>query len=136
MNLIRKIHKASIILWRQTAGKGLDASKLHFSRKIDEAWRTRLVNYDFTIIAPNCAAGLIYHRLGLQFLSPTINLWIEEAHYLRFCQNLRHYLDLPLEFIIPSGRWHPIAMCGDVKIYFNHYKTVEEARNKFRLSHI
>lgn len=35
--------------------------------------RRRLTNSDFTIIAPNCYAGIMYHRLGLQFLSPTIN---------------------------------------------------------------
>ena len=37
--------------------------------------RRRLTNSDFTIIAPNCYAGIMYHRLGLQFLSPTINCY-------------------------------------------------------------
>lgn len=36
--------------------------------------RKRLKNIDFSLFSPNCYAGLIYHRLGLQFKSPTISL--------------------------------------------------------------
>ena len=36
--------------------------------------RKRLKNRDFSLFSPNCYTGLIYHRLGLQFKSTTINL--------------------------------------------------------------
>ena len=36
--------------------------------------RSRLKNTDFTIIASNCCGTMMYHDLGLPFLSPTINL--------------------------------------------------------------
>lgn len=53
----------------------------------------QLKNRDFSIIAPNCIGGVIYHRLGMQFLSPTINLCIpDKKQYVRFAANLRHYL--------------------------------------------
>lgn len=128
MEYFRKIRK---IIWEMSIGRFLMASKHHFTKKIDAEWKSRLKNHDFTIIAPNCSAGLIYHRLGHKFLSPTINLWFEDSHYLKFCQNLRYYLQLPLQFIIDSNVNYPIAMCGDVKIYFNHYKTKEEALYKW-----
>ena len=38
--------------------------------------RARLVNRDFTLISNNCCAGIIYSDLGLQFTSPTINLYM------------------------------------------------------------
>lgn len=44
--------------------------------------RRRLVNKDITILANNCNAGFIYHDLGLQFKSPTINLFFFKDHFL------------------------------------------------------
>ena len=38
--------------------------------------RLRLKNKDFSILAPTCIGGVISHRLGLKFLSPTINLYM------------------------------------------------------------
>lgn len=32
--------------------------------------RLRLRNKDFTLITSNCVGGIIYHELGLPFLSP------------------------------------------------------------------
>lgn len=32
--------------------------------------RKRLKNHDFTILATNCIGTVIYHDLGLEFLSP------------------------------------------------------------------
>ena len=34
----------------------------------------RLKNKNFTLITNNCTGGVIYNRLGLKFLSPTIKL--------------------------------------------------------------
>ena len=35
--------------------------------------RFKLHNKEFSLIAPNCIGGIIYHRLGVEFKSPTIN---------------------------------------------------------------
>ena len=37
--------------------------------------RVKLFNQTPCIIASNCNGGIIYHDLGLKFLSPTINLF-------------------------------------------------------------
>ncbi len=36
----------------------------------EKKMRRRLENHDFTFLASNCTAGIIYHRLGMKFLSP------------------------------------------------------------------
>ena len=90
----------------------------------------KLKNSDFTILAPTCIAGIIYHELGLQFASPTINLWMYDKDFLKFVHNLKHYLDTPLRFVkgIDST---PTAYLDDILIHFNHYHSEEEARTKW-----
>ncbi len=83
--------------------------------------RKRLRNKDFSLFSPNCFAGIIYHRLGLEFKSPTINMLFPiKKQYLKFVSNLKYYLDLKLNFIEDNNYNCPVAMLGDVKIVFNH----------------
>ena len=98
-----------------------------FSRKI---LRLRLKNRDFSIITDTCIAGVIYHELGLPFLSPTINLWMENVDFYKFVHNLKHYLSVDLRFV-PSPDPTPMAYCDDILIHLNHYKTEEEAASKW-----
>ena len=53
-------------------------------------------NHDFCLITNDCVGGVIYHDLGEQFRSPTINLWISNDHFLEFAQNLKYYLSCEL----------------------------------------
>lgn len=50
--------------------------------------RIRLKNREFTILCSNCIGGIIYHRLGLQFRSPTVNLWMHQRDFLNLITNL------------------------------------------------
>lgn len=90
--------------------------------------RSRLRNNNFSIICSNCIGGFIYHRLGLQFLSPTINCFIEPSDFIRFCEHLEYYLSLRLEFI-ESDKPYPVARLDDVTVYFNHSNSKEEAES-------
>ena len=92
--------------------------------------RARIQNKDFTFLASNCTAGIIYHRLGMKFLSPTINMFIWQDDFLKFVLDLPHYLAQELQFI-ETEEPYPVAMLDDIKLYFNHYKTNEEAREKW-----
>lgn len=98
----------------------------NYERKL----RKKIKNKDFSIICSNCIGGIIYHRLGLKFLSPTINLWMYQYDYLKFILDLKKYISLELEFI-ESDYNHPVARLGDITIYFNHYKTNEEAQKRW-----
>ena len=52
----------------------------------------RLKNTDFTIIASNCVGTVIYYDLGLQFLSPKINLKIGIKDFIKLAENLEQYM--------------------------------------------
>lgn len=90
--------------------------------------RKRLKNRNFSIISSNCIGGIIYHRLGMQFLSPTINLWFPERDFIKFVLDLEGYLAEELVFV-ESKYSHPVAQLRDIKVYFSHYHTKDEARN-------
>ncbi|MBQ0142663.1 MAG: DUF1919 domain-containing protein [Prevotellaceae bacterium] len=91
----------------------------------------RLKNHDFTLLAPTCIAGVIYHELGMQFLSPTINLWMYDKDFVQFVGNLKYYLSQKLRFVKIEGEVTPTAYLDDILIHFNHYHTEEEAAFKW-----
>lgn len=84
---------------------------------------------DISIISQNCIGGVCYHDIGMQFLSPTINLFIKEPDFVRFALNLRHYMECELEM-----RWeeeYPVGRLDDIEIYFMHYETCKEAKEQW-----
>lgn len=97
---------------------------------------SKLKDTNFTLITNNCSGGLIYNRLGLKFLSPTINLWFTDEDYLTFIYNLKEFVEQgelteieQTEYPYPVGKL--TAPCGEIKIYFMHYKTYEQAKEKW-----
>lgn len=93
----------------------------------------RLLQKPPSIISQNCFGGLLYHYLGLEFKSPFINLYTDDKDFIKLCKNLKTYLakDLIFEkwgYEVNLKRNFPIALLGDVRIYFNHYCTFEEAK--------
>lgn len=97
--------------------------------------RARLCNHDFTIISNNCCAGVIYSDLGVQFKSPTINLYFEPEDYLIFVKNLKSYsLGELKEVSSTTNKTFPVGSlttCNstlpDIKIYFMHYESWDKA---------
>ena len=89
--------------------------------------RLRLKNKKFSIICSNCIGGVIYHRLNMEFLSPTINLWLRQYDFVKMILNLDTYMKYDLKFIETSYSF-PVALLGDIKIHFNHSKNKEEAK--------
>ena len=49
----------------------------------------------FTLIAQNCVGGVMYHDLGLKFLSPTINTLIQGDDFVRLCSSFEDYMAAP-----------------------------------------
>ena len=103
--------------------------KLH--RKI---MQKRNKNMDFTIIAQNCIGGVIYSDLGLQFLSPTINMFIEDKNFVKLVENLEYYLSISAEpltekYIDPvdNSITYPKIKIKDIEICCLHYKDCKEA---------
>lgn len=89
-------------------------------------------NEDFTLFCSMCYGGFIYHELGLKFRTPTINLFIRQKDFLKMISDPYKYMSIELEFEPFGSRYnYPVAMLGDVEIHFNHYKSNEEANDKW-----
>lgn len=87
---------------------------------------------NITIISSNCWAGICYHRLGLPFNSPTINMFFNRSEFNRFVANLDYYLEQPLQLVEYRyernlKRDYPVAKIDDITLHFNHYETYEGA---------
>lgn len=97
--------------------------------------RRRLKNTNFTIISNNCVGGIIYHNLGERFNSPTINLFINDGDFLALVENLSEYLGQPLTEARDTGVDYPVGELSyggrTVKIHFQHYRSFEEASEKW-----
>lgn len=97
--------------------------------------RLRLTNKDFSLITNNCIGGVMCHDLKQRFNSPIVNLDFEDDEFIVFCQHLEYYLSLPIE-PLPSDESFPVGIIhgdyGDVRIYFRHYKSFEEAITKWK----
>lgn len=91
--------------------------------------KAKLHARDFTILSQNCIGGVFYHDMGLQFTSPTINLYMSGNDFVDFVLNLDYYLSLKLR--MTWGEEYPIGYLDDVAIYFMHYYTCQEAESEW-----
>lgn len=97
--------------------------------------RKALTNKSFSFLCNNCNGGIISHDLGLQFRSPTINLFFYSDHFLRFCENFDHYISQPLTLCSDPRHKpeidYPVCNLGDLELHFLHYHSFEEAKEKW-----
>ena len=115
--------------------------------KIIKKFRKRNKVNDVTIISQNCVGGVIYDNLGLQFLSFTINMFIEDENFIKLVENLEHYMKIKPEpvtdcFIDPidNNIKYPIIKIDDIKLCCIHYKDCKDAidsweRRKVRVNY-
>lgn len=105
----------------------------------------KLENKDFTIISNNCWGGMIYESYNLKKLSPTVGLFFMADDYIKFISNIKYYLNCELKFINKATSKnrdclantyrfgeYPIGLLDDIEIYFVHYKSEEEAKEKWK----
>lgn len=95
---------------------------------------SRLVNKNVnlsnvSIISMNCIGGVLYHDCRTKFLSPTVNLYFLPSDFIKFVNNLKYYISLIPK--IEMGDKYPIGVLEDIKIFFMHYTTCEEALKKW-----
>lgn len=81
---------------------------------------------NITFISQNCIGGVLYHDLGLPFLSPTINTFIPEPDFVKLVLDLRSYMEQ--ELVIQWDEAYPVGILGDIQIHFMHYETCKEAK--------
>ncbi len=93
--------------------------------------RKKLEIQEPSIIASYCVGTFIYSDMNLRWCSPTINLMIEMPDFVKLVEKLDWYLEQDITFIDDPDHEYPVGMLGEIKLYFVHYKTPEEALEKW-----
>ena len=96
-----------------------------------EKMRDALANTTPTFLCPNCIGGILFHDLGLQFRSPTINLMMSQTDFVNFVLYMDDYLAQELSFFKHPEYDFPCAHLGNITLHFTHYHTEEEAARKW-----
>lgn len=91
---------------------------------------------NFVIISNSCWGGAIYQWLKKPYNTPFVGLGIEPNDYLKLLSKFDYYMEFPLKFQTPvesinNENNYPIGFINDIKIHFTHYKTEEEAKEKW-----
>ena len=108
------------------------ATEMHpFVLRKRSIMRKTLKNTTPTLLCPNCLGGILFHDLGLQFRSPTVNTMMFQTDFVKFVLNLDHYLNQKLLFFKHSEYTFPCACLDDIVIHFTHYHTEAEAEQKW-----
>lgn len=93
---------------------------------IDLKNRHRLKNHNCSIFCSNCIGGVIYHNLGLQFMSPTINMYFESNDFIKFLRNPEGYLDKPIKLLEVAEENYPVVQIEDIVLHCVHYHTLQD----------
>lgn len=102
----------------------------------------RLRNRTFCVVSNNCWRSTIYQDLGFEYNTPFVGLYFYSPCYIRLLSNLSYYLSQSVEIIetsrypvaneIRARRYFPTGLLGkDVEIRFLHYKTPQDALEKW-----
>ena len=87
--------------------------------------------------------GVVYQYYNIPYLSPTAGVYFFAEDYMRFVKNLRYYMSHEVRSITANESAHketlyklhqenvPIGLIDDVEVVFLHYKTFEEAVEKW-----
>ena len=96
-----------------------------------KAHNQKLESSTISLIASNCNGALILHELGIRFNSPFVNLWIKPKDFIRLLKNFDGYMTKELSETTEDGIDYPVGKLGDVTIYFQHYDSFEQAKEKW-----
>lgn len=109
----------------------------YFSEKLSRKDIEKLQGKNFVIISNNCWGGAVYQWFKRPYNTPFIGLFLYGPCYMKLLSNFDYYMDKPLEFIKTSKYpdrepTYPIAIIHDIEIHFTHYKSEEEALEKWK----
>lgn len=97
----------------------------------------RLQRSRLSIFSINCFGGHISHTFGLPFLSPFVNLTLDEQHFIKFLRAPRVYIEEEPHFekltetSYEPHHYYPIFSIGNVSLRMLHYKEANDAFNKW-----
>lgn len=98
-----------------------------FSRIHNKLFKPKpLNNENFSLISSNCVGGVYLHRKKMKFNTPTINTDFSSIDFLKFCNNIGHYLSLKPEFVKNDEKGIINVRIDDIIIKCPHSESFEE----------
>lgn len=99
---------------------------------LNKRLKGNVTNKDFTIFSNNCWAAEVYKELDIKYQTPMVGLYVLPDDYVKMLENLQTYMQYELNFMKKSEKnTYPIGLLHDVELHFMHYKTEEEANEKW-----
>lgn len=99
---------------------------------INARYRKGIGDKPLAILSSDCTGGMLLHDLGKRFNSPTVNLYMDSKDFIKFCNDYRAYLSKSVQHIgFDEIDHYPIGDLDGLKIRFVHYKSFEEAKQKW-----
>lgn len=100
----------------------------------------QIKNSNISVVSDNCFAGYLYHKFGMKFLTPTINMFAGNDDYYKFISNLKLNMAKPMVEVenvvedVYAGMFsYPRGKVGECEWQFNHdivYDTAAERWNR------
>ena len=125
------LHQRSLMLkwvhipgcWKRKIFSKLSSVKNRITiRKAAKAFQKQ----ELTVISQNCIGAVFNHDMGQPFQSPTVNSCFPAEDFIKFVNELEHYLKAELKLM--WGEEYPIGKLDDVTIHFVHYDNCQQAR--------
>ena len=102
-----------------------------FLRKLYSLCRRARLRSRPSLISRDCVGGVLCSDLGMEFSSPTVNLFIPEEEFLLFCRHLEAFLSAEPEEVPEHGESYPVGRLatefGTVTLHLMHYASFSEA---------
>ena len=91
-----------------------------------------LKDSSLSIFSIRCFGGILYHTLGLPFLSPFVNMFLSENDYMNFLKIPQDYLKEDIIFKDKAFNdankfYYPIFTLNGIELNMNHYPDFNEA---------
>ena len=98
--------------------------------------RTHLTNQSPSFLCPNCIGGILFHDLGLEFRSPTVNLSMNQRDFVKYVLHYDKYMAGQFEFFKHDEFICPCAHLSfggldTIDVIFTHYNSPEHALEKW-----
>lgn len=96
----------------------------------------KLRRSQLSILSMNCFAGLLYHRFGLPFLTPTINMFTSDEGFVKFLKDPMKNISTKLKLVRTARNEvlkidYPVYKIGETEWNMNHYSDANLAKKKW-----
>jgi len=103
---------------------------LRLRRNLASLISRKLIPKKFFIISDDCWGGQLYRQLHIEYLTPTVGLWIHPKDYLNYIEFIKTSGKGNLDFV-QSDKDYPVANLEGIEIHFKHYKNEDQAKEKY-----